>query len=84
MSESLIHSLNQYVQMHWFIQELNKWLFLRVSHWINYSTDLFKNTDSFAATVCYLEMWTVASVVSFGTFCIGNTVSKIEVNLYQG
>ncbi len=37
LSESLNHSLNWFIQKHWFMQQWNKWL----SHWIIYK----KNTD---------------------------------------
>ncbi len=39
MSESLNHSLNQFIQKHWFIQEQKKRL---MSYWIILSYDLFK------------------------------------------
>lgn len=81
LSKLINHSLNQFVQTHWFIRSQNKWLPLWVSHWITDSfnhTDLFKNEISSLCSVFFKkDSFTKEHVLVI--VCILNVESSLSI-----
>lgn len=73
-------SFESFIQ-HFFFQKQNKWLFLRVTESLNYSTDLFQNTNSIRNRLILLwlsfELFTLNRQKSIQQHCIWNVRCSI-------
>lgn len=57
----------RFSQIHWIIQEWNKWLSLQVSHWIIHLINLFENTATFLYKTLILSETTFNSAWAWWT-----------------